>query len=294
MTILQCSNLAVQQFSFLRIQIMENIKSYIKEVRKIPLLTAKEEIEFAKKARRGSQEARDKMIRANLRLVINIAKKYIHLGIPFMDLIEEGNVGLMKAVEKFNPNKGFRFSTYAAWWIKQSITRSIFDQSRTVRLPVYVNELLTKYRKTNERLMGKLKRPPTDKEIARAMRVSLEKVAKIRASVTKTSSLDAPIDEEGGNEIINLIEDTRSATPETELNTFFTKERLSGLLEFVNEREHEVLNFRFGLLDGKSWTLAEVSKKLGVSRERIRQIENNAIRKLKSFMADQDKKEVMK
>ncbi len=268
---------------------MENIKSYIKEVHKTPLLTPKEEIEFSRKARKGNQEARDKMIRANLRLVISIAKRYIHLGIPLMDLIEEGNVGLMKAVEKFNPNKGFRFSTYAAWWIKQSITRSIFDQSRTVRIPVYVNELLTKYKKTNEKLMGKLKRIPTDEEVAKSMRTSIEKIARIRTSSAKTSSLDAPIDEEGGNEIIDLIEDKSSVSPETELNSFFNKERLSGLLNVVNDREHEVLNLRFGLANGRTHTLAEVSKKLKVSRERIRQIEENALKKLKKFTSEQDK-----
>lgn len=267
---------------------MENIKSYIKEVRKIPLLTAKEEIDLSKKARRGDQRARDKMISSNLRLVINIAKKYIHLGIPLMDLIEEGNVGLMKAVEKFNPNRGFRFSTYAAWWIKQSITRSIFDQSRTVRIPVYVNELLTKYKKTNERLMGKLRRVPTDSEVAKSMKTSIDKITKIRSTVTKTSSLDAPIDEEGGNEIIDLIEDKTTASPETALNIFFTKERLSGLLGFINKREHEVLDLRFGLTDGRAHTLAEVSKKMGVSRERIRQIEENGLKKLKKFMSEQN------
>lgn len=272
---------------------MENIKSYIKEVRKIPLLTAKEEIELSKKALKGDQEARDRMIRANLRLVINIAKKYIHLGIPFMDLIEDGNVGLMKAVEKFNPKKGFRFSTYAAWWIKQSITRSIFDSSRTVRIPVYVNELLTKYKKTNEKLMGKLRRVPSEKEIARSMQTTEEKVAKMRTYITRTSSLDAPIDEEGGNEIIDLIEDKTTASPETEINIFFKKERLSGLLGCVNERENQVLSMRYGLKDGRRQTLAEVSKKLHVSRERIRQIEENALKKLKKFMTEQEK-EAMK
>ncbi len=268
---------------------MENIKSYIKEVRKIPLLTAKEEVELAKKARKGDIKARDKMIRSNLRLVINIAKKYMHLGIPLMDLIEEGNVGLMRAVEKFNPNKGFRFSTYAAWWIKQGITRSVFDQSRTVRIPVYVNELLTKYKKTNERLMGKLKRVPTDTEIAKSMRVSVDKITSIRSASTRTSSLDAPIDEEGGNEIIDLIEDKNSASPEQEVNKFFTKERLAGLMGYVSDRERQVLNLRFGLINDRSHTLAEVSKKLKVSRERIRQIEENALRKLKKFISDQEK-----
>ncbi|HAJ56557.1 MAG TPA: RNA polymerase sigma factor RpoD [Candidatus Omnitrophica bacterium] len=267
---------------------MENIKSYIKEVRKMPLLTAKEEIDLAKRVEKGDAKARDRMIRANLRLVINIAKKYIHLGIPFMDLIEEGNMGLMKAVEKFDPRRGFRFSTYAAWWIKQGITRSVFDQSRTVRLPVYVNELLTKYKKVNERLMGKLNRVPTDEEVAKSMRVDLDKITKIRGSAAKMSSLDAPIDEEGGNEIIDLIEDKTTASPEQEINKFFTNERLAGLLGFVNEREHEVLNLRFGLVGGRTHTLAEVSKKMRVSRERVRQIEENALKKLKKFISSQE------
>lgn len=267
---------------------MENIKAYIKEVRKIPLLTPKEEIDLSNKVKRGNRQARDKMIRSNLRLVINIAKKYIYLGIPLMDLIEEGNVGLMKAVEKFNPRKGFRFSTYAAWWIRQSITRSIFDQGRTVRIPVYVNEMLTKYRKTNEKLMGKLRRIPHDAEVARSMRTTVEKILKIRSYVSKMSSLDAPIDEEGGNEIIDLIEDKTTASPETEVNNLLTKERLKNLMEVVNEREHEVLNLRFGLVNGKVHTLADVSKRLRVSRERVRQIEENALRKLKKFISEQE------
>lgn len=254
----------------------------------MPLLTAKEEIDLSKKALKGNKAARDHMIKANLRLVINIAKRYLHLGIPMMDLIEEGNVGLMKAVEKFDPRKGFRFSTYAAWWIKQSITRSIFDQSRTVRIPVYVNEMLSKYKKTSEKLMGKLKRLPTDEEIAKSMRVSMDKLTKMRGSITKMSSLDAPIDEEGGHEIIDLVEDKSSVSPVDEINTFFTKERLDGLLDSVNDREHEILNYRFGLIDGRTHTLAEISKKLGVSRERVRQIEENAIKKLKKFIADED------
>jgi RNA polymerase primary sigma factor len=272
---------------------MENIKSYIKEVRKIPLLTAKEEVDLGKKVLRGNREARDKMIRSNLRLVINIAKRYMYLGIPMMDLIEEGNVGLMRAVEKFNPRKGFRFSTYAAWWIRQSITRSIFDQSRTVRIPVYVNEMLAKYKKTNERLMGKLRRIPTDTEVARVMKTDAEKISEIRSYSAKNSSLDAPIDDEGSNEIIDLIEDKNAVSPSKEIDTFFAKERLTGLLEAVNEREHEVLNMRFGLADGSQHTLAQIAKKLKVSRERVRQIEENAIKKLKKFMSEQDK-EVLK
>lgn len=268
---------------------MENIKSYIKEIRKIPLLTAKEEIDLSRRAHKGDKGARDKMIRSNLRLVINIAKKYIYLGIPIMDLIEEGNMGLMKAVEKFNPNKGFRFSTYAAWWIRQSITRSVFDQSRTIRIPVYVNELLAKYKKTNEKLMGKLKRMPSDVEVAKSMGTTPEKISKIRGYIAKPSSLDAPIDEEGGNEIIDLVEDKNTDSPDKEIDQFFNKERLHELLGAINEREKDVLDLRFGLKDGKIYTLAEVSDQMGVSRERVRQIEENALKKLKKFVGDQDK-----
>jgi RNA polymerase primary sigma factor len=272
---------------------MENIKSYLKDVRKISLLTAKEEVDLSRRIHKGDKKARSKMIQSNLRLVINIAKRYMNLGIPFMDLIEEGNVGLMKAVEKFNPNKGFRFSTYAAWWIKQSITRSIFDQSRTVRIPVYVNELLAKYRKTNERLMGSLRRLPTDVEVAKKMRVTPEKITQMRGYGAKNASLDAPIDEDGTNEIIDLIEDTNATTPETEINLMFAKERVKDLMESINEREHHVLNLRFGLANGTQHTLAEVAKKLRVSRERVRQIEENALKKLKKLMSDQGK-EVLK
>lgn len=268
---------------------MENIKAYIKEIRKIPLLTAKEEVDLSRKAKKGDKAARERMIRSNLRLVINIAKRYIYLGIPLMDLIEEGNMGLMKAVEKFNPNKGFRFSTYAAWWIRQSITRSVFDQSRTIRIPVYVNELLAKYKKTNERLTGKLKRSPSDAEVAKSMKTTSEKISKIRTYVAKTSSLDAPIDEEGGNEIIDLIEDKTIESPDKEIDQFLNKERLNDMLGTISEREKDVLDLRFGLKDGKICTLAEVSEHLGVSRERVRQIEENALKKLKKFVAEHNK-----
>jgi len=272
---------------------MENIKVYLKEVRKIPLLTAEQEIELSNKARKGSKKARDRMIRANLRLVINIAKRYMHLGIPLMDLIEEGNVGLMKAVERFNPKKGFRFSTYGAWWIKQSITRSIFDQSRTVRIPVYVNELLAKYKKTNERLMGKLRRVPTDTELAKAMNINADKISRIRGHLARNASLDTPISEEGGNEIIDLIEDKNAVSPDAQMDSVLVKERLSGLMEAVTEREQKVLNLRFGIPLGKQHTLAQVAKKLKISRERVRQIEENALKKLKKFLSLQDS-EVLK
>lgn len=272
---------------------MEPIKAYIKDVRKAPLLTAKEEIDLSKRFKKGDLNAKDKLIRSNLRLVISIAKRYMHLGMPFLDLIEEGNIGLMKAVEKFNPRKGFRFSTYAAWWIKQSVTRSIFDQSRTVRLPVYAGELVAKWKKTNEKLTHKYKRLPTSKELAKAMKLSVEKVERIyNQMMTRSTSLDAPISEEGEGTIVDLIADKNSSITKDELDSFFNKERIERLMELVSEREREILDLRFGLKDGIIHTLAEVSKHIGVSRERVRQIEESALKKVRNFAIKQ-KKEIL-
>lgn len=269
---------------------MEALKTYLKEIRNIPLLTPKEEIQLSRKVRKGDEQARKKMIQSNLRLVINISKRYIHLGIPFLDLIEEGNLGLMKAVDKFNPRKGYRFSTYAAWWIKQGITRSIFDQGKVIRIPVYMNELIARWKKTREGLAQKLKRPPTDEKIAKKMKIAKEKMAQINFWLsTKTSSLEAPIGEEDGSQIADLVEDETAIPPDAEIKRFLDRERIDNLLELMTDREKQVLNMRFGLVDGKSHTLAEASKKLGVSRERIRQIEEEALRKLRKFVLQQER-----
>lgn len=268
---------------------MDPIKAYIKDIRKIPLLTAKEEVELAKEFKKGDLSAKDKLIRANLRLVISIAKRYMNLGMHLLDLIEEGNIGLMKAVDKFNHRKGFRFSTYAAWWIKQSITRSIFDQSRTVRLPVYMSELIAKWKKTKEKLTHKYRRMPTSKELAKAMKLPVSRINQIYHWMMKTSSLNAPISSEGEGSIIDLISDEGSASTKNELDSFFAKERVERLLETSNEREREVLDLRFGLTDGVVHTLAEVSKHLKISRERVRQIEEAALKKLRVFVAKQEK-----
>ncbi|MDD5292277.1 MAG: RNA polymerase sigma factor RpoD/SigA [Candidatus Omnitrophica bacterium] len=272
---------------------MDPIKAYIKDVRKAPLLTAEEEIDLANKFKKGDLPARDKLIRSNLRLVISIAKRYMNLGMPFLDLIEEGNIGLMKAVEKFNPRKGFRFSTYAAWWIRQSVTRSIFDQSRTVRLPVYMSELISKWKKANEKLTHKYKRLPTAKELSKVMKISVDKVEDIHNTMlAKSSSLDAPISDDGEGSIVDLVADKDSFKTQDELNVFFNKERVDSLLEVPSKREKEVLDLRFGLSDGVAHTLSEVAKKLGVSRERIRQIEENAIKKLRNFEAKYKKEKI--
>lgn len=267
---------------------MEALKTYLKEIHDIALLTAREEIELSKRVKKGDEQARKHMIRANLRLVINIAKRYMYLGIPLLDLIEEGNLGLMKAVEKFNPNKGYRFSTYAAWWIKQSITRSISEQGKMIRIPVYMNELITKWKKTKERLTQKLKRTPNDEEIAKKMRIPKDKKDQISYWLTTTtSSLEAPVGEENESKILDLVEDQTATSPDAEIEHFLDKERVNNLLEIMTGRERMVLDMRFGLASGKSHSLAEISKKLSVSRERIRQIEEAALKKLRRFVEQQ-------
>ncbi len=272
---------------------MEGIRAYLKEIRKVPLLTPEEEIELSKKVRKGDKAAWQRMIQANLRLVINIAKRYSHLGVPLMDLIEEGNVGLMKAVEKFNAKKGYRFSTYAAWWIRQSISRAIAEQGKMIRVPAYMHELIAKWKKANEALSQKLKRTPTNEEVAKKMKVSVEVVEKIVAWLaTKTSSLEAPIGEEGESEVMDLIENEKAILPDKEIEHALDKERLNALLNMMSNREKAVLDMRFGLVDGKPRTLAEVAKKLGVSRERVRQIEEVALKKLRSFIREQEKTRV--
>ena len=269
---------------------MEALKTYLKEIRNIPLLTREEEIKLSGRIKKGEQQARKQMIRANLRLVINIAKRYMYLGIPLLDLIEEGNLGLMKAVDKFNPRKGYRFSTYAAWWIKQSITRSIIDQGKMIRLPVYMNEIISRWKKTKERLSQKLKRIPSDEEIARKLRLPKEKREQINFWLsTTTSSLETPIGEEGESQVMDLLEDQTAVSPDAEVERFLDKERIANLLGIMTQRERKILDMRFGLADGKPHTLAELAKKLGVSRERVRQIEEAALEKLRKFVEQQDK-----
>jgi len=265
------------------------LKNYLKDIRDIPLLTHKEEIELAKKIKKGDEQARKKMIQSNLRLVINIAKRYMHLGIPLLDLIEEGNLGLMKAVAKFNHKKGYRFSTYGAWWIKQGITRSISEQGKLIRMPVYMNELIAKWKKTKEQMSQKLKRLPCDEEIAKKLKIAKNQMEQINFWLSaQTSSLEAPVGEEDESQVLDLVEDQAAVPPDAEIKRFFDKEKLDNLLDMMNNRERQVLDMRFGLIDGKSHTLAEVAAKLGVSRERIRQIEEEALKKLHRFVQQQE------
>jgi RNA polymerase primary sigma factor len=264
---------------------MEALRTYLKEIREIPLLTAGEEVSLSKRIKKGDEQARKQMIQSNLRLVISIAKRYMRMGTPFLDLIEEGNLGLMKAVEKFDHKKGFRFSTYAAWWIKQAITRSISEQGKMIRIPVYMNDIITKWRKTRERMSQKLKRIPSDEDIAKRLKIPRDKIDKINFwMATSTSSLEAPVGENSERKVSDLIEDENSIQPDSAIEHLLDKERVENLLEVITSREREVLDMRFGLADNKQHTLAEVAKKLGVSRERIRQIEEVARMKIRKFV----------
>jgi RNA polymerase primary sigma factor len=264
---------------------MDSLKLYLKEIRTIPLLTAEQEIKLARRIKKHDDRARKDMIRANLRLVINIAKRYMYLGIPLLDLIEEGNIGLMKAVDRFNPARGFRFSTYAAWWIRQSVTRCISDQGKLIRMPVYMNELISKWKKEKERLSQKLKRMPSDEEIGKRLKISSDQQEQINFWLaSRTSSLDAPVGEEGETQVSDMIEDTNSVAPDAGIEHLLDKERVKSLLDLMPDRERQVLLLRYGLLGSKAQTLAQIAKKWRISRERVRQIEEGALKKIRTYI----------
>ncbi|MDP8212766.1 MAG: RNA polymerase sigma factor RpoD/SigA [Candidatus Zapsychrus exili] len=267
---------------------MDPIKAYLRDVRPIPLLKPEEEVDLAKKIAKGDKDARDKMIRSNLRLVISIAKRYVNLGVPLSDLIEEGNIGLMKSVEKFDHKRGFRFSTYAAWWIKQGISRAIIDQGKMIRVPVYMNEEIFKYKKVMEKLTHKLNRKPRVGEIAKKMKISVDKVRNLEGSITKMSSLEAPVGDQGDGQVKDFIADENITAPDDHLEGLFNKERTKGFLEMLNDREQKILELRYGLVDGEKRTLAEVARILGVSRERIRQIEAATIAKIREIIKQRE------
>lgn len=267
---------------------MEAIKLYLKQIKDTSLLTAEEEIALARRIKKGDRRARQKMIRANLRLVINIAKRYSYLGVPIMDLIEEGNLGLMKAVDKFNPRKGYRFSTYAAWWIKQYITRAIANQGKTIRVPIYMLELLMKFKKITDEFTNKLNRKPKMSEIAKKMRLPIRKVQELSQIVAKISSLNAPVGDEGSAEFMELIEDEGTETAWDELTGYLQQEKTKELLARMTPRERKILTLRFGLKDGVMRTLNETAKHFGITRERVRQIEFAAMQKLRSIMKSQE------
>jgi RNA polymerase primary sigma factor len=267
---------------------MDSIRAYLKDVRPIPLLNAEEEVDLGRLVQKGDKEARDKMIRANLRLVISIAKRYVNLGIPLSDLIEEGNVGLMRSVDKFDPEKGYRFSTYAAWWIKQGISRSIIDQGKMIRVPVYMNEEIVRYRKAVETLTHKLGRKPQIGEVAKKLQLPVDKVKELDQAIVKMSSLDAPIGEEGDGQVKDIIEDESLVAPDEQLELFLNKERARDILKELDDRERQIITMRYGLETGETKTLAEIAEVMGVSRERVRQLETSILKKLRQIANDQD------
>ena len=269
---------------------MDAIKLYLKDIRDLPLLTAEEEKELAQKVKKGDKKARQKMIKSNLRLVINIAKKYSYLGVPMLDLIEEGNLGLMKAVTKYDPDKGYRFSTYAAWWIKQFITRAVANQGKTVRIPVYVMEMLMRFRKIKKHLLQKMKKNPQMSDIAKKMKLPVGRVRQLNHMASSIASLNAPIGEAGDSEFMDLIEDENIVSSVDELSKFLLHERIEGLLEKMTDREKKILTLRFGLgEDGISHTLRDTAKHFGITRERVRQIEAACMQKLRKMMEEQEK-----
>lgn len=263
------------------ISVDDPVKMYLKEIGKISLLTAEEEVYLAKKMEAGDQAAKRKLAETNLRLVVSIAKRYVGRGMSFLDLIQEGNLGLMKAVEKFDYSKGFKFSTYATWWIRQAITRAIADQARTIRIPVHMVETINKLVRVQRQLIQELGRDPTNEEIAEEMGIDVEKVREVRKIAQEPVSLETPIGEEEDSHLGDFIEDETAIAPDEAADYAMLREQLSEILGSLSERERKVLELRFGLIDGTPRTLEEVGKEFNVTRERIRQIEAKALRKLK-------------
>lgn len=257
------------------------VKMYLKDIGKVPLLSPDEEIVLAQKMMVGDETAKKLLSEANLRLVVSIAKRYMGRGMLFLDLIQEGNLGLMKAVEKFDYQKGFKFSTYATWWIRQAITRAIADQARTIRIPVHMVETINKQIRVARRLMQELGHDPSSEEIAREMGISEERVREIQKIAQDPVSLETPIGEEEDSHLGDFIEDEGSATPSDAVAYTMLKEQLLGVLDTLTPREEKVLRLRYGLDDGRPRTLEEVGKEFNVTRERIRQIEAKALRKLR-------------
>ena len=267
--------------SFEGISVDDPVRMYLREIGKIPLLTFDEELDLAKRILEGDEEAKQKLAESNLRLVVSIAKKYVGRGMLFLDLIQEGNMGLIKAVEKFDYTKGFKFSTYATWWIRQAITRAIADQARTIRIPVHMVETINKLIRTSRNLLQQLGREPTPEEIAKEMEISVEKVVEIQKIAQDPVSLETPIGEEEDSHLGDFIQDEDSPAPHDAASYTLLKEQLEEVMNTLTPREAKVLKLRFGLEDGKSRTLEEVGKEFNVTRERIRQIEAKALRKLR-------------
>ena len=263
------------------VSIEDPVRMYLKEIGKVPLLTAEEEIELAQKMEEGDQEAKKRLAEANLRLVVSIAKRYVGRGMLFLDLIQEGNLGLIKAVEKFDYRKGYKFSTYATWWIRQAITRAIADQARTIRIPVHMVETINKLIRVSRQLLQELGREPSPEEIAEEMDMPVERVREILKISQEPVSLETPIGEEEDSHLGDFIQDDNVPVPSDAAAFTLLKEQLVEVLGTLTEREQKVLRLRFGLDDGRARTLEEVGKEFSVTRERIRQIEAKALRKLR-------------
>lgn len=257
------------------------VRMYLKEIGRVSLLKSEEEVELAKRMEAGDEEAKRRLAEANLRLVVSIAKRYVGRGMLFLDLIQEGNLGLIKAVEKFDYRKGYKFSTYATWWIRQAITRSIADQARTIRIPVHMVETINKLIRVSRQLLQELGRDPVPEEIAKEMNISEEKVREIIKIAQEPVSLETPIGEEEDSHLGDFIEDHEARAPAEEASFTLLREQLDEVLQTLTEREQRVLRLRFGLDDGRARTLEEVGQKFGVTRERIRQIEAKTLRKLR-------------
>ena len=267
--------------SYEGINVDDPVRMYLREIGRIPLLTYEEELDLAKKVLEGDEEAKQKLAESNLRLVVSIAKKYVGRGMLFLDLIQEGNMGLIKAVEKFDYTKGFKFSTYATWWIRQAITRAIADQARTIRIPVHMVETINKLIRTSRHLLQQLGREPTPEEIAAEMEIPVEKVIEIQKIAQDPVSLETPIGEEDDSHLGDFIQDDDSPAPQDSAAYTMLREQLEEVMNTLTPREAKVLKLRFGLEDGKSRTLEEVGREFQVTRERIRQIEAKALRKLR-------------
>ncbi len=268
------------------------IKIYLREIGQIPLITVQDEIDLAAKIKKGDRNARAKMIKANLRLVVKIAHDYSNLGLPLLDLISEGNIGLMKAVERFDPQKGGKLSTYAAWWIKQSIKRALANQAKTIRLPVHLVDKISKMKRASHRLSERLGRDPTDQELADLLGMPRQKISHLREISIRPASLDAPIGDDDATEFSEIVGDEAAATPFEMLRDKSLRQDVRKILTELDAREAEILTLRFGLDGNKPLTLEDVGRKFRVTRERVRQIQNIALTKLRRIMDKQDRPSV--